>query len=37
MYQMLGDFHGMALYNGKTYKWDTTRIKVDRKLYKELF
>jgi len=37
MYQMLGDFHGMALYNGKTYKWDTTRIKVDRELYKELF
>lgn len=36
MYQMLGDFHGMALYNGKTYKWNTTHIKVDRELYKEL-
>lgn len=37
MYQMLGDFHGMALYNGKTYKWNATRIKVDKELYKELF
>lgn len=36
LYQMLGDFHGMALYNGKTYKWNTTHIKVDRELYKEL-
>jgi carboxyl-terminal processing protease len=36
MYEMLGDFHGMALYNGKTYKWNTTLVNVDRKLYKEL-
>jgi carboxyl-terminal processing protease len=36
MYQMLGDFHGMALYNGKTYKWNTTLVNVDRQLYKQL-
>ncbi|MES2063276.1 MAG: S41 family peptidase [Bacteroidota bacterium] len=36
MYEMLGDFHGMALYNGKTHKWNTTHVKVDRELYKEL-
>jgi carboxyl-terminal processing protease len=36
MYEMLGDFHGMALYNGKTYKWNTTRVKVDKELYKDL-
>jgi carboxyl-terminal processing protease len=37
MYQMLGDFHGMALYKGKTYKWNTSRVKADKEIYKELF
>ncbi|GGH04499.1 hypothetical protein GCM10007352_07760 [Mucilaginibacter phyllosphaerae] len=37
MYEMLGDFHGMALYNGKKYKWNTTIVKADKVLYKELF
>ncbi|MBD1391751.1 S41 family peptidase [Mucilaginibacter glaciei] len=37
MYKMLGDFHGMALYQGKTYKWATTKVKADKEKYKELF
>ena len=36
MYEMLSDFHGMALYHGKTYKWDTTLVNVNRQLYRQL-
>lgn len=36
MYELLGDFHGKALYNGNTYKWNTTIVNVDRQLYKPL-
>jgi carboxyl-terminal processing protease len=36
MYKMLGDFHGGAYYQGKTYKWNTVRSKADPVKYKEL-
>lgn len=36
LYKMLGDYHGMALYKGKTYKWATSRVKANKDLYTNL-
>ncbi|WP_158825981.1 S41 family peptidase [Mucilaginibacter lacusdianchii] len=36
VYQLLGDFHGFAIHDGKYYKWWTTKAKLDTVVYRNL-